>query len=72
MRTGDLADLREVAASRVTCRLPGRDALVDRSVPAADVPATLRDLLDQGAEDLTCAPATLEDLFLRHYEAAAR
>ncbi len=72
VRTGDLADLREVAASRVTCRLPGRDALVDRSVPAADVPATLRDLLDQGAEDLTCAPATLEDLFLRHYEAAAR
>jgi ABC-2 type transport system ATP-binding protein len=24
------------------------------------------------AEDITCTPASLEDLFLRHYEVAAR
>jgi len=42
------------------------------SVPRADVPAVLRLLADVGAEDISCTPARLEDLFLRHYEVAAR
>ena len=72
VQSGALADLRDLSASRITCLLPGREQPVDLSVPTPDVPQTLRDLVDAGARDVRCAPATLEDLFLRHYEAAAR
>jgi ABC-2 type transport system ATP-binding protein len=42
------------------------------SVPRARVPAVLGVLVDAGADDITCTPARLEDLFLRHYAVAAR
>jgi len=42
------------------------------SVPRTQVPAVLAVLAEADAEDITCAPAKLEDLFLRHYEVAAR
>jgi ABC-2 type transport system ATP-binding protein len=42
------------------------------SVPRERVPAVLGLLAGTGARDITCTPARLEDLFLRHYKAAAR
>jgi ABC-2 type transport system ATP-binding protein len=42
------------------------------SVPRAQVPAVLGVLADAAAADITCTPAKLEDLFLRHYQVAAR
>jgi ABC-2 type transport system ATP-binding protein len=42
------------------------------SVPRSQVPAVLGVLAQADADDITCAPAKLEDLFLRHYAAAAR
>ena len=49
---------------------PGLDFRV--SVPRGQVPSVLRLLADADADDITCTPAKLEDLFLRHYEVAAR
>lgn len=68
VETGSLNRMRHLAASRVTARDPD----VDRNVPRDDVPAVLADLVEQGATDITCTPASLEDLFLRHYEVDAR
>jgi ABC-2 type transport system ATP-binding protein len=42
------------------------------SVPRQQVPAVLGLLASADAQDITCTPATLEDLFLRHYEVVAR
>jgi polyether ionophore transport system ATP-binding protein len=42
------------------------------SVPRALVPAVLAVLADAKADDITCTPANLEDLFLRHYAVVAR
>jgi len=42
------------------------------SVPRERVPAVLALLAGVEAQDITCTPARLEDLFLRHYEVAAR
>ena len=48
------------------------DGGVDAAVAAADVPVVLQRLLDVGAQGIACTPATLDDLFLRHYAGAAR
>jgi ABC-2 type transport system ATP-binding protein len=42
------------------------------SVPRERVPAVLTLLAGAQAQDITCTPARLEDLFLRHYEVTAR
>ncbi|WP_433223932.1 ABC transporter ATP-binding protein [Dactylosporangium sp. CS-047395] len=42
------------------------------NVPRQQVPAVLGLLASVDAQDITCTPANLEDLFLRHYEVAAR
>lgn len=42
------------------------------SVPRQQVPAVLGLLAGLGAQDITCTPARLEDLFLRHYQVAPR
>ncbi|MEU4164051.1 ABC transporter ATP-binding protein [Actinoplanes sp. NPDC026670] len=46
--------------------------VVRLSVPRDRVPAVLGVLADADAGDITCTPAKLEDLFLRHYQVAAR
>jgi ABC-2 type transport system ATP-binding protein len=60
-------------------RLRGLGATVDvesgtvrLSAPRALVPAVLGVLAEARADDITCTPARLEDLFLRHYAVAAR
>mgnify|MGYP000914350847 CR=1 FL=1 len=52
--------------------LPDADGLLSVSVPADRVPAALRQLLAAGAQEVTCTPASLDEVFLQHYEAAAR
>jgi len=52
----------------------GCDPAGRAEVQAAEgaVPVVLQGLLDAGAAQISCTPATLDDLFLRHYAAAAR
>jgi len=52
--------------------LPAASADLRLSVPRHQVPAVLGLLAEANAGDITCTPATLEDLFLRHYAVAAR
>jgi len=50
----------------------GPDGQLAVAVPRDLVNQALGVLADSDVEDLTCEPATLEDLFLRHYTVAAR
>ncbi|WP_213452064.1 ABC transporter ATP-binding protein [Rhizomonospora bruguierae] len=66
-------------ADAVTDRLRSLGVEVERdgarlrlSVPRPLVPAVLGVLSDVESDDITCTPAKLEDLFLRHYAVAAR
>lgn len=92
VESGRLTDMRHLAASEVTARLPeGTAAAVAGSlraiglteqtstghdlhlnVPRHQVCAVLGMLAAADARDITCTPARLEDLFLRHYQVAAR
>ncbi|SHE25956.1 ABC transporter ATP-binding protein [Actinomyces glycerinitolerans] len=88
VETGTLAALRHLRNSTITCRLPdgavpglprgvdapppGADGVTRISAPAKDVSDALSALIAAGAQGTTCTPASLEDLFLRHYEGQAR
>jgi len=88
VESGRLADMRHLAASEVTARLP-EDRVADvadrlRSIGVTDpapadrdlhisvlrqhIPAVLSLLVEADAQDITCTPAKLESLFLRHYQ----
>ncbi|MCE5291015.1 MAG: ABC transporter ATP-binding protein [Nocardiaceae bacterium] len=54
-------DLSEGAGDRLSC-----------AVPRQTVPKVLGLLADNAVADITCTPASLEDLFLRHYEVEPR
>jgi ABC-2 type transport system ATP-binding protein len=45
---------------------------IDARVTGADANAVLGLLVAAGADAVTCTPATLDDLFLRHYKVSAR
>lgn len=51
---------------------PDADGRLSVSVPTDRVPAALQQLLAAGAQEVTCTPASLDEVFLQHYEAAAR
>jgi ABC-2 type transport system ATP-binding protein len=92
VESGRLADMRHLAASEITARLPTdqvaavaeglrcagltepviEDGDLRLSVPRPQVPAVLGLLASVDAQDITCIPAKLEDLFLRHYQVVAR
>lgn len=86
VESGRLADLRHLAALTVTAPgVPpqvadriGRARGVEKrsestwSVPSEEVPTVLRALADAGLTSVTCQPASLEDLFLRHYDGQTR
>jgi ABC-2 type transport system ATP-binding protein len=95
VETGRLAEMRHLAASQVTARVPtgaapgvtaalatldlthpagtdGTNGTLRLAVPRPRVAAVLSLLAEAGADDITCTPTSLEDLFLRHYEVAAR
>ncbi|KAE8765093.1 ABC transporter ATP-binding protein [Georgenia thermotolerans] len=83
VESGTLAHLRHLTRSTVTATTaadpaalrtaPGvhdlafDDGFLTFDVDSAEVPAVLRVLADAGVENLTIAPPSLEELFLRHY-----
>lgn len=66
VESGSLAELRHLAALEV--RVGDEIREVDR----ADLPEILARIAASGATDVSVTPASLESLFLRHYEVAAR
>ncbi|WP_433432052.1 ATP-binding cassette domain-containing protein [Nonomuraea sp. CA-141351] len=87
VETGTLAQLRHLTRTSVTAeldRIPdglaGLEGVHDLAVNGSQVrfgidaehlQSALRLLTDSGIRQLTCQPATLEELFLRHYQVAA-
>lgn len=88
VRSGTLAELRHLMRTKVVARtrsdgralqntpyvhdFTSRDGAVSFSVDRTDLEFTLEHLTDLGIEDLTVTPASLEDMFLREYQAATR
>ncbi|MEO6997751.1 MAG: ABC transporter ATP-binding protein [Terracoccus sp.] len=78
VETGRIADLRHLSSARITATLTTALAGVstdatghaDVAVPTGDVNDTLRRLINAGATEITCTPASLDELFLRHYTTA--
>lgn len=70
-RGGGTGGGMEVAGVRALPR-PDAQGRFAASVPADQVPAVLSALIKAGARELTCAPVSLDEVFLEHYEAAAR
>lgn len=71
VESGRLSAMRHLAATRITAVVPG-EGRVELAVPTEAVPQTLADLIARRGSEFSCTPATLEDLFLRHYDVAAR
>ncbi|MEV1005004.1 ABC transporter ATP-binding protein [Nonomuraea sp. NPDC050202] len=85
--TGTLAELRHLTRTTISAELErGPDGLtgltgvhdlvvdgprVRFQVDGEHLQTVLRVLTDSGVRTLTCQPATLEELFLRHYQVAA-
>lgn len=88
VRSGTLAELRHLMRTKVVARtrsdgralqntpyvhdFASRDGVVSFSVDRNDIEFALEHLADLGIQDLTVAPASLEDMFLREYQGAAR
>ncbi|MFG3123736.1 ATP-binding cassette domain-containing protein [Streptomyces sp. NPDC048201] len=87
VESGSLSELRHLTRTSVSAelsaqaegleRLAGvhdvevRGARVRLQVDTAELNGVLRALTNAGVRSLTCTPPTLEELFLRHYEADA-
>ncbi|TDD05391.1 ABC transporter ATP-binding protein [Nonomuraea deserti] len=87
VETGTLAGLRHLTRTTISAELdrlpdglPGLDGVHGLTVNGCHVrfqidgehlQVVLRLLTDSGVRALTCQPATLEELFLRHYQVAA-
>lgn len=63
--------VEEVAKLGLTPSRSDRDGTVSWSVPRATVPSVLGVLAAYAVTDVTCAPISLEELFLRHYRSEA-
>ncbi|GAA2360757.1 ABC transporter ATP-binding protein [Nonomuraea africana] len=86
VESGTLAQLRHLTRTSISAELAGpaeldlpgvHDLTVDGGrvrceVDADRLDAVLRALTDAGVRSLTCRPPTLEQLFLRHYQAVER
>ncbi|HWC24280.1 MAG TPA: ABC transporter ATP-binding protein [Flexivirga sp.] len=98
VETGELSQLRHLAASTISAvvsgdtadrvaadvaallgaaeierkQLPNNAIRLEASVPEEHIDAVLRRLLAAHPTDVRCTPASLEDLFLRHYKVASR
>lgn len=88
VRSGTLAELRHLMRTKVVARtrsdgralqntpyvhdFTSRDGAVSFSVDRNDIEFALEHLTDLGIEDLTVAPASLEDMFLREYQGTMR
>jgi ABC-2 type transport system ATP-binding protein len=88
VRSGTLAELRHLMRTTVTVRTRGdgrllqgipyvhdftsQDGYVRFSVDRADMDFTMEHVIDLGIEELTVTPASLEDMFLREYQAVTQ
>ncbi|WP_424183806.1 ATP-binding cassette domain-containing protein [Actinokineospora sp. G85] len=88
VETGTLAELRHLTRTSITAELAGppggiaelpgvhdlevEGARVRFDVDTKHLDGALRALTDAGVKSLTSQPPTLEELFLRHYQEAAR
>ncbi|MFN6546103.1 ABC transporter ATP-binding protein [Mycolicibacterium nivoides] len=88
VRSGTLAELRHLMRTKVIARtrsdgralqntpyvhdFTSHDGAVSFSVDRNDLEFALEHLTDLGIADLTVAPASLEDMFLREYQGATR
>lgn len=83
--SGEVQAMKHLAASTITASLASREmptgmppsARLDGGrftvqAQAVEVPVVLQALLASGASSITCTPASLDELFLRHYEVGAR
>lgn len=64
------AELTRLGHKASIVKLPSGDSSLTVSVERRAVPDVLETLGRAGAGDVTCAPPSLEDLFLRHYAGA--
>ncbi|MYS14887.1 ABC transporter ATP-binding protein [Streptomyces sp. SID4982] len=87
VESGSLSELRHLTRTSVSAELSAqaegleglagvhdvevRGARVRLQVDTAELNGVLRALTNAGVRSLTCTPPTLEELFLRHYEADA-
>ncbi|MFH9429973.1 ATP-binding cassette domain-containing protein [Streptomyces sp. NPDC017615] len=87
VESGSLSELRHLTRTSVSAELSAeaegleelagvhdvevREARVRLQVDTAELNGVLRALTNAGVRSLTCTPPTLEELFLRHYEADA-
>nr|WP_255549433.1 ABC transporter ATP-binding protein [Corynebacterium sp. TAE3-ERU12] len=69
VESGALSELTHLRGSRITADIAGTH--YDQLHPRAEVSGTLQKLLDQGATNITCTDAALDDIFMDHYSAAA-
>ncbi|MBU9766245.1 ABC transporter ATP-binding protein [Mycobacterium sp. TNTM28] len=88
VRSGTLSELRHLMRTKVSARtradghalrdtpyvhdFTSHDGAVSFSVDRTDLEFALEHLTDLGIDDLTVAPASLEDMFLREYQGAGR
>ncbi|MFV8395418.1 ABC transporter ATP-binding protein [Corynebacterium hindlerae] len=64
---GSIESLRELSGHKVTATVDGEH--ITRTIPEMEVNALLADLLRRGATNIGVTTASLEETFLRHYEA---
>ncbi|QTH59858.1 ABC transporter ATP-binding protein [Corynebacterium hindlerae] len=64
---GSIESLRELSGHKVTATVDGEH--ITRTIPETEVNALLADLLRRGATNIGVTTASLEETFLRHYEA---
>lgn len=88
VRSGTLSELRHLMRTKVAARtradggalkntpyvhdFTNHDGAVSFSVDRAELEFALEHLTDLGIDDLTVAPASLEDMFLREYQGTGR
>lgn len=70
--SGDSPDGSSPAQEAPSSPGPDAEGRFTASVPADRVPGLLSALIDAGAREITCAPVSLDEVFLEHYQADAR
>jgi ABC-2 type transport system ATP-binding protein len=70
VESGSLQELRHLTRTTIEAETLGGEHIVERVEPG-EIQAVLEKLVQQGVKSLVSRPATLEEIFLRHYARAA-
>jgi polyether ionophore transport system ATP-binding protein len=70
VESGSLQDLRHLTRTTIEAETLDGEHIVERVEPG-EIQAVLEKLVQQGVKSLVSRPATLEEIFLRHYARAA-